>query len=116
MTGALVLALTPVHNAHIAARWSGSSAWPYALAGGAAIFAALLTIWAYRKRHEYWPFFGTLLLFSASFVGLIASLYPYAITPSLTWNNAAASPGTQLFMLVGILPLIPIMLFYNGYT
>ena len=116
LTGVLVLALTPAHNAHIAARWSGSSALPYALAGGVAVCAALLTLWAYRKRHEYWPFFGTLLLFSASFVGLVASLYPYAITPALTWNNAAASPGTQLFMLVGILPLIPIMLFYNGYT
>ena len=116
VTGVLVLALTPAHNTHIAARWSGSAAWPYALAGGIAIFAAVFTLWAYRTRHEYWPFIGTLVLFSASFVGLVASLYPYAITPALTWSDAAASPGTQLFMLVGILPLIPIMLFYNGYT
>lgn len=114
-TGVLVLALTPLHNAHIAVRWTGSSALPYALAGGVAIFAALLTLWAYLKRHEYWPFFGTLLLFVASFIGLVASLYPYVIIPALTWSAAAASPGTQLFMLVGILPLIPIMLFYNGY-
>ena len=113
--GVLVLALTPLHNPHIAARWTGSSALPYALAGGVAIFAALLTLWAYLKRNEYWPFFGTLLLFAASFVGLVASLYPYAIIPALTWSSAAASSGTQLFMLVGILPLIPIMLFYNGY-
>lgn len=114
-TGALVLALTPSHNPHIAARWTGSSALPYALAGGVAIFAALLTLWAYLKRHEYWPFLGTLLLFVASFVGLVASLYPYALIPALTWRAAAASSGTQLFMLVGILPLLPIMLFYNGY-
>ncbi len=113
--GVLVLALTPLHNPHIAARWTGSSALPYALAGGVAIFAALLTLWAYLKRNEYWPFFGTLLLFAASFIGLVASLYPYAIIPALTWSSAAASSGTQLFMLVGILPLIPIMLFYNGY-
>jgi len=114
-TGVLVLALTPLHNAHIAARWTGSFAPLYALAGVIAIFAALLTLWAYLKRHEYWPFFGTLLLFVASFIGLIASLYPYAVIPALTWSAGAASPGTQLFMLVGILPLIPIMLFYNGY-
>jgi cytochrome d ubiquinol oxidase subunit II len=115
VTGTLVLALTPLHNAHIAERWSGSTAFPYALAGVVAIFAALLTIWGYLKRHEYWPFLGTLLLFVASFVGLVASLYPYAVMPALTWNASAASSGTQLFMLVGILPLIPIMLFYNGY-
>lgn len=114
-TGALVLAWTPAHNAHIAARWTGSSALLYDLAGGAAILSALLTLWAYLKRHEYWPFLGTLLLFVASFIGLVASLYPYAIIPALTWSAGAASPGTQLFMLVGILPLIPIMLFYNGY-
>ena len=113
--GVLVLALTPTYNVHIAARWTSNSAWPYALAGGIAIFAALLTLWAYLQRREYWPFFGTLLLFAASFIGLIASLYPYAISPALTWSNAASAPGTQLFMLVGILPLIPIMLFYNGY-
>ncbi|MHB1331672.1 MAG: cytochrome d ubiquinol oxidase subunit II [Sulfuriferula sp.] len=114
-TGVLVLALTPLQNAHIAARWTGSGALPYALAGGVAIFAALLTIWAYLKRHEYWPFLGTLLLFMASFTGLVGSLYPYAVMPGLTWNAAAASTGTQLFMLVGILPLIPIMLIYNVY-
>ena len=115
LVGTLVLALTPAHNTYIAARWTGSLAWPYALAGGVACCAALLTLWAYLKRREYWPFFGTLLLFTASFIGLVASLYPYAIMPALTWSNASAAPGTQLFMLVGILPLIPIMLFYNGY-
>jgi len=114
-TGVLVLALTPLHNAHIASRWTGSTSLPYAVAGSVAIFAALLTLWAYLKRHEYWPFFGALLLFAASFIGLVVSLYPYAIIPALTWSASAASSGTQLFMLVGILPLIPIMLFYNGY-
>lgn len=113
--GVLVLALTPLQNSHIADRWSGSSALLYAVAGIAAIFTVLRIFWAYRTRHEYWPFFGTLLLFVVSFTGLVASLYPYAIVPGLTWNEAAASSGTQLFMLVGILPLIPIMLFYNGY-
>lgn len=113
--GVLVLALTPLHNAHIADRWSGSSALPYVFAGIAAILTLLLTFWAYLKRHEYWPFFGTMLLVIVSFIGLVASLYPYAIVPGLTWNEAAASSATQMFMLVGILPLIPIMLFYNGY-
>ncbi len=51
----------------------------------------------------------------ASFIGLVTSLYPYALIPALTWRAAAAAPGTQLFMLVGILPLLPIMLLYNGY-
>ncbi|MHB1678075.1 MAG: cytochrome d ubiquinol oxidase subunit II [Sulfuriferula sp.] len=115
VAGALILTLTPAHNAHIAALWQGSTSLPYALAGGAAIFATLLTLWAYLKRREYWPFFGTLLLFTTSFVGLVGSLYPYAIGPTLTWTASASAPGTQLFMLAGILPLIPIMLFYNGY-
>lgn len=113
--GVLVLALTPLHNPHIANRWMNNSELPYAITAGAAIFAVLLTLWAYRTRHEYWPFLGTLLLFVVSFIGLVASLYPYAIFPALTWSAGAASSGTLLFMLVGILPLIPIMLFYNGY-
>ncbi len=115
VTGALILALTPHYNNHIAGLWHGAAAWPFAVAGTAAILAGLLTLLAYLKRHEYWPFIGTLLLFTASFAGLAGSLYPYAVDPGLTWAAAAASSGTQLFMLAGILPLIPIMLFYNGY-
>lgn len=113
--GALVLALTPAHNAHIAALWTGATTLPYAFAGAAAILAASITLWAYLKRREYWPFLGTLLLFTTSFIGLVGSLYPYAVFPAITWTGAASAPGTQLFMLAGILPLIPIMLFYNGY-
>lgn len=113
--GALVLALTPMHNTHVASRWTGSSALPYLLTGVVAMLAALLTLWAYLKRNEYWPFLGTLLLFVVSFISLVVSLYPYAIIPGLTWNAGAASSGTQLFMLVGILPLLPIMLIYNSY-
>lgn len=35
--------------------------------------------------------------------------------PAVTWDGAASASSTLLFMLAGILPLIPIMLFYNGY-
>ncbi|MHB0989689.1 MAG: cytochrome d ubiquinol oxidase subunit II [Burkholderiales bacterium] len=115
VTGALVLWLTPSYNAHIAALWLGATSLPYAVAAAAAIAAALLTLWAYLKRREYWPFLGTLLLFTASFTGLVGSLYPYAVFPAITWTNAASASDTLLFMLAGILPLIPIMLFYNGY-
>ena len=113
--GALIFALTPSHNEHIAALWTGATALPYLLAGVAVILSAAITLWAYLKRHEYWPFLGTLLLFTTSFIALIGSLYPYAIYPGITWDGAASASSTLLFMLAGILPLIPIMLFYNGY-
>ncbi len=113
--GALVLGLTPSYNAHIAALWLGATALPYGAAAAAAVIAALITLWAYLKRREYWPFLGTLLLFTTSFIGLVGSLYPYAVFPAITWTDAASAPSTLLFMLAGILPLLPIMIFYNGY-
>jgi cytochrome bd ubiquinol oxidase subunit II len=44
----------------------------------------------------------------------VISTFPYLVPPTLTIWDTAAAPGSQLFMLVGTLILLPIILAYTG--
>ncbi len=49
-------------------------------------------------------------------VGLAISVLPYLVPPSMTIWDAAAAPASQIFMLIGTLPLLPIILIYTGFV
>jgi cytochrome d ubiquinol oxidase subunit II len=66
-----------------------------------------------EKRQETAPFVATIALFLLGFLGLAVSNLPYIVPPTLDVWQAAAHPSSQLFMLVGVLILLPIIL---GYT
>ena len=59
------------------------------------------------------PFVAAVALFLLGLLGLLISNVPYLVPGSLSVWRAAAAPSSQLFMLVGTLPLLPIIL---GYT
>lgn len=113
--GALVTLITPQHHPHVADKWFGPYAPYLALLPLTALVAAWCLWRSLARRRELAPFLSSLTIFSASLLGLVISVHPYAIPNALTWQQAAASPQTLVFMLVGILPLVPIMLAYNGY-
>ena len=50
------------------------------------------------------------------YTGLAVSLFPYIIPPDITIWQAAAAPDSQLFMLYGAIPLLPIILGYTAYS
>jgi cytochrome d ubiquinol oxidase subunit II len=66
-----------------------------------------------EKGQETAPFVSTVALFLLGFVGLAVSNLPYIIPPTLDVWQAAAHPSSQLFMLVGVAIMLPIIL---GYT
>lgn len=68
------------------------------------------------KGDEYKPFILTICLFVLGFIGFGLSVWPYIIPHSVTWAEAAAAPESQSLMLVGALLILPIILFYVGYT
>lgn len=81
-----------------------------------AALLAFAMLWrALIRRRERAPFVWSLVIFSASFVGLAGTLYPYVAPPGLTLYAASASSKTLVVMLAGIGMLIPIMLVYNAY-
>jgi cytochrome d ubiquinol oxidase subunit II len=108
---------TPYANAGIAARWFTFPNIVY-LAPVPLITAGL--IWyAWRSlndRSEYAPFFASLGLFVMSYIGIAISLWPMIVPGHFTLDQAAASPSTQAFLLIGTLFLLPVILTYTAWS
>jgi cytochrome d ubiquinol oxidase subunit II len=68
-----------------------------------------------NDKREYRPFLLSIGLFLMGYVGIAISLYPWIIPFQYDIWQAAASPEGLSLMLVGVLPLLPIILGYTGY-
>ncbi len=69
----------------------------------------------HHRKREYRPFLLSMGIFLMGYVGLGCSIYPWIIPFHYTIREAAASgPGLSL-MLVGVVPLLPLILGYTGY-
>lgn len=80
-------------------------------------FGLFLLLWKdlKEKKAEIRPFLTSILLFLMGYLGLGLSLFPWIVPFHYTlWEAAASGPGLSL-MLVGIVPLLPIILGYTGY-
>jgi cytochrome bd ubiquinol oxidase subunit II len=60
--------------------------------------------------------FGAIGLFVLAYAGMAISLYPMIVPYQLTLWEAASSPRTQAFLLVGTLFLLPVILTYSGWS
>jgi cytochrome d ubiquinol oxidase subunit II len=114
---AVVSLWTPLIDAHIAARWFS---WPNiaVLAPVPLITAGLIGFewWSLKSSFDYAPFTGALGLFVMSYAGIAISLWPMIVPGHYTLDEAAASESTQAFLLVGTLFLLPVILFYTGWS
>jgi cytochrome bd ubiquinol oxidase subunit II len=119
MLGAIgmVSLATPLLHIHYAERWF---AWPnvivtapvpIAVAGVAALLLRSLI-----RKQDSQPFFLSLGLFALSYAGLGISMYPYIVPQSITIWQAASPENSQLFMLVGVAVLIPLILGYTAWA
>jgi cytochrome d ubiquinol oxidase subunit II len=61
-------------------------------------------------------FVSSVGLFLLCFLGLGISVYPYIVPPTVTLSAAAAAPESQIFMLVGVVFLLPIILAYTVFV
>ena len=111
---AMVSIWTPLAVPRIAERWFRlpDFAW-YALVPIATGIAALACWRGLRSGRPLLPFLASVALFLLAYVGLVISNVPYLVPPVLDVWEAAADPKAQMFMLVGVLILLPIIL---GYT
>jgi cytochrome bd ubiquinol oxidase subunit II len=108
--------ITPLTNAQIAHRWFD---WPNILyLAPVPIVTALIGIgeWHVLSRHEAMPFVGAILLFLMSFIGIAVSLWPMIVPYHYSLWQAASSPSTQAFLLIGTLFLLPIILMYTAWS
>ena len=56
------------------------------------------------------------MLFALSYAGLGISMWPYVVPQSITIWQAASPANSQLFMLVGVAVLMPLILGYTGWA
>ena len=57
-------------------------------------------------------FFGLILVPLVGFAGLAISTWPYLVPRALTIFETAAAPESQIFSLIGVLVMLPIILGY----
>jgi cytochrome bd ubiquinol oxidase subunit II len=59
-------------------------------------------------------FIVALGLFAISYLGIAISLWPMIVSGHFSLEEAAASPSTQAFLLIGTLVLPPVILLYTS--
>jgi cytochrome d ubiquinol oxidase subunit II len=114
---AMVSLATPFLSIQYAQRWF---AWPgIVLAAPVPVAVAAVTALLMRslsQKRDSRPFLLSLLLFALSYAGLGISIYPYIVPQSITIWQAAAPQNSQIFMLVGVAGLLPLILGYTGWA
>jgi cytochrome d ubiquinol oxidase subunit II len=108
---------TPVLDPTIAHRWFS---WPnIAFLSPVPLLTALVAIGIYRavrRGFENQPFVLSIILFLLSYGGLAISLFPNIVPPDISIWQASAAPQSQLFLLYGTVPIIPIILAYTAHS
>jgi cytochrome bd ubiquinol oxidase subunit II len=81
-----------------------------------ALLSAFMVVRSVRRRDEGLPFIATLGIFVFTYLGLVVSKWPVIVPPDYTIWDAASAPESQLFLLIGVLFVIPVVLAYTAWT
>ncbi len=108
---------TALANPEIAGRWFS---WPnIGFLAPVPVITALIALLEWRSLHhgnDIVPFIGAIGLFLMSFIGLAISLWPMIVPFHYTLWEAASSPSTQAFLLIGTLFLLPVIIMYTAWS
>jgi cytochrome d ubiquinol oxidase subunit II len=113
----MVTIWTPLHYPSALTNWFSPPRvyfiWTFPMLGLMAFYGLIKSL---KARREILPFVYSVLFFFAGYLGLIASIYPYAIPPSITFQEAAAQQETLRFTLWGVIIVLPLALAYTVYS
>jgi len=114
---ALVTVWTPFHYPLVWKHWFSPPriyfVWSFPVLG---IVAAWRLMGNLRKRRQNAPLVYAVGLFMSGYLGLLTSLYPYAIPPAVTLAEAAAQAETLRFALWGAVFVLPVIIGYVIYS
>jgi cytochrome d ubiquinol oxidase subunit II len=113
----LVTFWTPLHYPFVLTHWFSTPRiyfiWTFPLLGLIAFYGLIKSL---KTRREILPFLYSAVLFLAGYLGLIASIYPHAIPPSITFQEASGQHETLRFTLWGVIIVLPVVLAYIIYS
>lgn len=108
---------TPLMDADINQRWFS---WPNIVyLSPIPIITLAIAIFEWRalnNNSEAYSFIGAIGLFLTSYLGIAISLFPMIVPHHFTLWQAASSPDTQTFLIVGTLFLLPVILMYSAWS
>lgn len=109
---------TPLADASIAQRWFS---WPgILLLTPVPTATAVLVYAAWRALNgsggDATTFVVSIGLFLMSYLGIAISLWPMVVPHHFSLWQAASSPSTQAFLLIGTLVLVPVILMYTAWS
>ncbi|MEO7114354.1 MAG: cytochrome d ubiquinol oxidase subunit II [Caldimonas sp.] len=108
---------TPLAYARIAERWfSLPNLFWFAPVPLLTLAIAFVLVRSLRRGDEVVPFICSFGLFFLAFTGLVISLWPYLVPPSITLWDAAVEPKAQTFLIIGTLFLLPVILLHVAYA
>jgi cytochrome d ubiquinol oxidase subunit II len=108
---------TPLEHERIEERWFSTPNIYYLWLLPAITLVVALWAWrAIRAGAEIKPFVASILLFLLCYLGLAISVFPIIAPPDLTIWEAAAVPESQIFTLIGVLVMLPIILAYTAFV
>lgn len=114
---AIISIWTPLAFERIADRWF---TWPNLLYLSPVplltAIAAGCCWYGLNAGRESLPFVSAIGLFLLGYLGLVISNVPYLVPPSLTVWETAAVPESQIFTLIGVLIMLPIILGYTAFV
>ena len=109
---------TPLTEPAIAHRWFS---WPHiALLAPVPVITAIVACLCWHAFRGWGSdsagFLTAIGLFLMSYLGVAISLWPMIVPDHYTIWQAASAPGTQMFLLIGTLFLLPVILMYSGWS
>lgn len=108
---------TPLMQPQIFDRWFS---WPnFAFFSLVPFCTGLIAWWLWQSlktQRDLAPFLAAMGLFMMCYLGLGISLWPLAVPYQISLWDAAASPGSQAFLALGTLFLLPVILMYTGWS
>jgi len=114
---AMISVWTPLLQPQIRERWFGGPhpfwLWPVPLI----TLALFLLLWrALASERHAMPFFAALGIFAMAYVGLGISIFPMVVPYTFDLWQAAATPKSQAFLVIGTMFPLPIILGYTVYS
>ncbi|CAM2764507.1 cytochrome d ubiquinol oxidase subunit II [Legionella worsleiensis] len=108
---------TPLHSDEIFHRWySFPNVFLLSPLPLLALFAVFKIWQSLDNGNEYKPFIYSIVLFLCAYIGIGISVYPYLIPHQITLWEAAAPDSTLVFILIGVIIMLPILLAYTLYA
>ena len=114
---ALVSAIMPFLNDLVKAFWFETPNIYYLALIPLITSLLILSLWRdlRNSQKEYQPFLTVIAIFLMGYLGIAISIYPWIIPFKYNiWEASASAEGLSL-MLIGVLPLLPIILGYTAY-